>query len=304
MTLNVAVTGAQGFIGRHFCARLSSSGMGCVELSRESLVGGELERRLRGCDVVVHLAARAHVLRESASSPVAEYHAANVLLTQRVAGAAAAAGVRRLVFVSSAGVLGQVSPPGGFDDSHPPNPYDAYTRSKLEAEKSVLLAQATGLQTVIVRPTLVYGPGARGNFDRLLAAVRAGWPLPLGGIDARRSMIGVRNLTDLLLQASVCADAAGCTMLAADAEPVTVGEFIRAIAAAAQVKERVFSIPNPLLQFALALVGRRADVARLTQPFEIHAGEARQRLGWVPAYSMSDELAWTMRFPARRQEEI
>ena len=299
MTLNIAVTGAQGFIGQHFCASLLSAGMGCVELSRESLADGELERRLHGCEVVVHLAARAHVLREYASSPAAEFYSANVTLTQRVARAAVAAGVGRLVFVSSAGVLGQVSPPGGFDDAHLPNPYDSYTRSKLEAEQSVLEAQSSGLETVIVRPPLVYGPGARGNFDRLLAAVLAGWPLPVGGIHARRSMIGVRNLSDFLLRTSVCPEAVGQTLLVADNEPVTVGEFVRAIAVAAHRSTRVISVPNPLLRLALAAIGKGADVARLTQPFEIRAVQARTRLGWVPPHSMHDELAWTLRVAVR-----
>ena len=205
------------------------------------------------------------------------------------------AGVRRLVFVSSAGVLGQISPPGGFDDSHLPNPYDSYTRSKLEAEHSVLDAQSTGLEVAIVRPVLVYGPGARGNFDRLLAAVLAGWPLPVGGISARRSMIGVRNLTDLLLRTSICPEAVGRTVLAADDKAVTVGEFVREIAAAAHRRARVISVPSPLLHLALAALGKKADIARLTQPFETHAVDARTRLGWVQTHTMRDELAWTLR---------
>jgi len=290
----IAVTGAQGFIGRHLCALISRSELKYVALSRQSLSAGGLTQELSGCSAVIHLAARAHVLHESASSADVEFRAANVTLTQRVAEAARSAGVRRFVFVSSAGVLGPASPADGFDDTSPPRPHDAYTRSKLEAERWLTEEFSAALDVTIVRPPLVYGPGARGNFDRLLRAVLSGWPLPVGAIDARRSMVGVRNLSDLLLRAATSPRVAGACMLVADEEMMTVGEFACAIAESAGRKPRIVAVPLQVLKLGFAAVGRRADFVRLTQPFVLRAVQARRLLSWVPPYRMRDELDWTV----------
>lgn len=290
----IAVTGASGFIGRHLCAAAASAGIACVALGRESLRAGVLEPAIEGCDAVLHLAGRAHVLHETSNSPEAEFREVNVTLTKRVAAAARDVGVGRFVYVSSAGVLGQVSPPEGLDDTSPPQPYDAYTRSKLEAERLLAGELPGSVPFTIVRPPLVYGPGARGNFERLVRAVLAGWPLPVGGLRARRSMVGVRNLVDLLLRASLDAGAEGATMLVADRELVTAGEFVRAVAHAAQRRPRILDVPAPVLKVGLRLIGRGPDVARLMQPFVLRPSAVQHRLGWSPPHSFHEELDWTL----------
>ena len=290
----IAVTGAHGFVGRHLCAHIADSACGYVALSRESLSADALPQQLSGCGAVIHLAARAHVLRESSGSPDDEFHEANVALTVRVAAAARTAGVRRFVFVSSAGVLGCESPAEGLDDASSARPHDAYTRSKLEAEQRLTAQFSGSLEVTIVRPPLVYGPGARGNFDRLLRAVLSGWPLPLGSIEARRSMIGVRNLTDLLLRAATRPGVEGTCMLVADSEPATISEFAHAIARSAGCNARILPVPVPLLEAALAAAGRRADFLRLTRPFVLRPVVARRVLSWAPPHAMSDELDWTI----------
>lgn len=290
----LAVTGASGFIGRHLCATAASAGITCVALGRDSLRAGAIEPAIEGCDAVLHLAGRAHVLRETSDAPDAEFRHVNVTLTRQVAIAARNVGVGRFLFVSSAGVLGQVSPPEGLDDLSPPRPYDSYTRSKLEAEQLLASELRDSIPLTIVRPPLVYGPGARGNFERLVRAVRAGWPLPVGGLSARRSMVGVRNLVDLLLTAAIGDGAEGATMLVADRELVTVGEFVRAVARAAQCTPRILDVPAPLLKAGLRALGRGADLARLSQPFVLRPSEALCRLGWSPQRSLHEELDWAL----------
>jgi len=290
----IAVTGASGFIGRHLCAAAASGGVTCVALGRDSLRAGAIEPAIEGCDALLHLAGRAHVLRERSDSPEDEFRKVNVTLTGQVAAAARNVGVGRFVFVSSAGVLGQVSPPEGLDDQSPPQPYDAYTRSKLEAEQLLATGLGGAIPLTIVRPPLVYGPGARGNFERLVRAVLAGWPLPVGGLRARRSMVGVRNLVDLLLRAALGAGAEGATMLVADRELVTVGEFVRAVAHAAQRKPRIIDLPEPVLNAGLRAIGRSPDMARLAHPFVLRPSEAQRRLGWLPPRSLQEELHWTL----------
>ena len=212
----VAVTGASGFIGREFVRSTRALARTVVPLGRADL-GTDLESRLRGCESVVHLAARAHVLDSGAAADAAGFERSNVDLTRQVANAALAAGVRRLVFVSSAGVLGRASPPDGFSDYSPVAPHDAYTRSKLAAEDMLQREFARALEVVIVRPPLVYGPHAPGNFARLLGLVRRGWPLPFGALHAPRSMVGLRNLCDVLRVATAHPQAPGLRMLVADA---------------------------------------------------------------------------------------
>jgi UDP-glucose 4-epimerase len=289
----IAVTGANGFIGRHFCAIAAARGHEVRRIGREVFAQSD-PTALQRVDALVHLAARAHQLNERASDPELAFRAANVDLTERIAVLARRAGIRQFVFISSAGVLGRSSPAEGFNDSSPVQPHDAYTRSKLQAE-DLLRAQFAGdMDIAIVRPPLVYGPGAPGNFQRLLGAAASGWPLPVGALVAPRSLIGVRNLCDLTIRA--CADPVSgeVTMLAADAETASVAELVTLVAESFGRGPRLVNLPVGLLRTGLRLAGREADIARLTEPFVLRGTVARERFGWTPAGTLRNELKWAL----------
>jgi nucleoside-diphosphate-sugar epimerase len=289
----IAVTGATGFIGRQLIQHIEAAGHVALPLSRplDPAVGWVIPP---GADTLVHLAGRAHVIRESAADPVHAFYDSNVALTRNLANAASRAGVHRFVFISSAGVLGDASPPGGFNDDSPPRPYDAYSQSKWEAEELLRTMKPLGLETVIIRPPLVYGPGARGNFARLRRAVESGWPLPVGGLRSPRSMVGLRNLCDLIFTAALDARAADSTMLVADNETVSIAELVSMLCLLAGRQPRTFRVPGPVLASLLRLVGRGADVARLTHSLEVRPQRVLDLLGWRPPYSLAQELRWTM----------
>ncbi len=290
----IAVTGARGFIGRHLCAIAASRGHEVRTIGRE-VFAQPVPTALQGVDAVVHLAARAHQVHEHASDPESAFRAANVDLTRQVAVLACRAGIRRFVFISSAGVLGRSSPAEGFDDHSPERPHDEYTRSKLQAEDLLRGRFASDMDIAIVRPPLVYGPGAPGNFQRLLQAAASGWPLPVGALVAPRSLIGVRNLCDLIILACTGFLEGEATMLAADAETASVAELVALVAEALGRGPRLINLPLGVLRVVLRLAGREADVARLTEPFVLRGTVARERFGWTPSGTLQNELAWTLR---------
>jgi UDP-glucose 4-epimerase len=289
----IAITGASGFIGRAFVAHVASCGHRAVPLFRQDLES-ELQSKLESVDVIVHLAGRAHVLHESAADPAQAFHAANVQLTEIVLQAAIAAKVGRFVLMSSAGVLGNVTSEAGVDDDASSVPYDHYSRSKLVAEHAVRAIAAKRIETVILRPPMVYGPGARGNFARIMRAVSRGWPLPVGALHAPRSMIGLRNLCDISLRASLDARAANATFLVGDEQVVSVRELAVALGCALGKRPTMLSVPVPLLSMALKLIGKNSDVPRLTAPFVIHANRVSEVLGWKPPFTLDQEIAWTI----------
>jgi nucleoside-diphosphate-sugar epimerase len=290
----IAVTGASGFLGRHLCPELISAGNEVIEISRANLASEALCPMLEGADVVVHLAARAHVLSETSADPRAEFWKSNVHLTQSMAHAAKSAGVRRFVFVSSAGVLGSRSPPGGFEDDSIPCPHDAYTASKLEAEAWLNAEIGADMQLAIVRPPLIYGPGAKGNFMRLLRLALKGWPLPIGSFRAQRSMIGVRNAVDLIRVIATDRRVPRATLLAADRETMSVSELFSAVARYAGRKPWLAPVPPVLIRSLLGLTGRRSDIVRLTDPFVLRPTVAHSQFGWMPPHLLQDELQRTV----------
>jgi UDP-glucose 4-epimerase len=196
--------------------------------------------------------------------------------------------------MSSAGVLGRSSPPEGFSDASPPAPHDAYTRSKLAAEELLRTHYAESLDTVIIRPPLVYGPGAKGSFSRVMKLASSGWALPLGAMTAPRSLISVRNLGDLLLHVVRAAEVRGLCLLAADTETTNVAELVRFLRAAGGRPPRLLNVPPALVAAALVLAGRRRDVPGLCMPFVVRASAALAELGWVPPHRLQDEILWTV----------
>lgn len=293
------VTGASGFVGAALCQALLARDVPFVPCVRKlgaahmpgptAFETGDLfgpvdwMPALAGCSVVVHLAARVHMMQEQAADPEAVYQAMNVDATMRLAEQAAEQGVRRFIFVSSVKVNGERTLGRPFRADDPPAPEDAYGRSKLAAELALQSwATRTGTELVIVRPPLVYGPGVRANFLRLMQLVKSGVPLPLGGIRNRRSMVALDNLVDFLLLCATHPSAAGATWMVSDNRDLSLPELITLIATAMCRPARLLPVPAGLLAAGAALLGRRAAAGRLLDSLQVDVRPALERLGWTP----------------------
>lgn len=320
--MKVLVTGANGFVGRALTVALDAAGHS-VRGARRQIVVGEMRdghcewvevgdiratpdwrQALAGIDTVVHLAARAHVLRDDFQEPIAEYRRVNVVASATLARAAAAAGARRLVFLSSIGVNGNATMERAYSERDVPNPHDAYATSKWEAELALAaVARDTGMELVIVRSPLVYGPGVRANFLRLLKLVDLRLPLPFASVANRRSVIYLGNLADALLRCVEHAAAAGQTFLVSDGEDVSTPELIRRIAAALGVRANLRPFPASWLRWLAAAVGRQEEAVRLLNSLTVDPGHIRRRLGWTPPVSMGEGLRRTAEWYRQARQE-
>ena len=299
----VLVTGASGFIGRAACTAFAKRGwqVRAAVRDRATIEGaqavlGSLEQGwpVDDVDVVVHLAGIAHQLHGKAAEST--YHALNCEATERLASAAIRAGVRRFVFMSSIKVNGERTPiDRPFHASDTPQPEDRYARSKRDAER-VLAGLSGKMEVVVVRPPLVYGPGVRANFLRLVRLVDRSLPLPLGAIRNRRSLIYVGNLADLIVAAASAPAAAGRTLLAADGEDLSTPQLVSEIARALGTPARLIGVPVGLLRLGGALTGKRAEIGRLVDSLVVDASETRERLGWRPPFSVREGIADTVRW--------
>jgi nucleoside-diphosphate-sugar epimerase len=315
------VTGANGFIGRHLVSTLGQRGFPVVQTVRTHAGTGEStggifavgdvgpgttwDSALNRVNVVVHLAARVHVLNDSAPDPLHEFRAANVAGTERLAWSAAAKGARRFVYLSSAGVNGPRSGVQAFTEQDSPRPYDAYTVSKWEAEEALrAIAGETGLEVVILRPPLVYGPDNPGNFLRLLGLISSGWPLPLRALNNRRSLIFVGNLVDAIIHCALDPAAAGQTYLVKDGEDVSTPELIRRLAALMELPPRLVYFPPFLLRWAAKMAGKTPDLDRLMGSFIVDDSKIRVTLGWRPPYSLASGLRETIAWYRRKQRNV
>ncbi len=257
----------------------------------------DLQDSLSVATVVVHLAARAHVMRESVPDPLQEFRRVNSHGTKSLALAAAAAGVRRLVFVSTVKVHGESTSGNPFDDSSPSNPEDPYAISKWEAEEALRAVETkSGLEVVIVRPPLVYGPGVRGNFLRLIKLVDRALPLPWPKRTNRRSMIGVDNLADFLVQCVDHPNAAGQSFLVKDSKDISTRELMSRLARLLDRPLRLFPVPEPLIRLAARLALKGNAVSRLLDSLVIDSSQAQGLLGWTPPMTLDDGLAMTARW--------
>ncbi|MEX0729474.1 MAG: NAD-dependent epimerase/dehydratase family protein [Aquisalimonadaceae bacterium] len=310
---NLLVTGGTGFVGGALLHRLAmipglrvraaTRGRAChlpaaVEVVQVGDLSPDTDWRsaVFGADVVVHVAARVHVMDEVAADPLAEFRRVNVSGTLRLASEAADAGVRRLVFISSIKVNGERTSPGQpFRSEDVPSPMDPYAHSKLEAERGLAdVARQTGLEVVIVRPPLVYGFGVKANFERLMKLVYRGVPLPLGSVRNSRSMIGLDNLVDLLVRCVDAPEAAGQTFLVSDGRDLSTPELIRLIAAAMGRSPRLLPVPVAVLRLAGALTGKGAEVERLCGSLQVDSSETRRVLGWEPPVSVEEAVRRTV----------
>ncbi len=303
--MKTLVTGASGFVGAAVVPELLRRGHAVRTAARRATTHGDSvllpdigpdtdwRAALAGCDAVVHLAARVHVMRDEAADPLAAYRHVNTAGTLALAEQAAASGARVFVFASTVKVLGEASPRGRpFTDVDPPAPVDPYAVSKAEAERGLAdIAVRTGMRVAVLRPPLVYGPGVGANFLRLLRTVARGMPLPLGAIDNRRSLVYVGNLAAAVGFCLEREEARG-TFLVSDGEDLATPELVRRIAAALGRRPRLVPVPPGLLRGAGTLLGKGAEIERLLGDLAV-APTGLARLGWKPPFTADEALRET-----------
>ena len=319
MTDRVLITGADGFVGNAVCRRLLESGLtpraglrnaslwpalreATAGLDEFAVIGDlganpDLRSALEDVSAVVHLAARVHVMNDTALNPLHEFQRINVGGTAAVARAAAAEGVRRFVFVSTVKVNGESTAGRPFTEGDLPAPQDPYAVSKWEAEEALRCVSAeTGLEVAIIRPPLVYGPGVRANFLCLMRMVERGLPLPLPDTNNRRSLIGVENLADCLVRCVMHPGAANHTFMVSDGQDVSTHELVVRLAPLLGRSARFLPVPESVLRLAARLVGKRSALDRLLSSLEIDSRKVRRTLEWEPPVTLGCGLEATARW--------
>ncbi len=308
---NVLVTGANGFIGKALCRRMLAEGWnvrGAIRSSAKKAIlpqgvdgveVGTIDSKtdwrpaLEGIDAVVHLVARVHVMDDSTADPITAYRKINVAATKHIAQIAESLKVRRFVYVSSIKVNGEGrADPYTAEDQ--PAPVDPYGISKFEAEKELhRIAGNTGLEVVILRPPLVYGPEVKANFLKLIKIVDRGIPLPLARVKNRRSMIYLKNLVDAILLCTIHPEAAGNTFLISDGKGISTPELIQKISFALGKSSRLFPVPLDILRLLAKMTGRSKTVGRLLDSLSVDTSKIQSELGWGPPFSMEEGLKET-----------
>jgi len=301
----VLITGASGFVGAALMQRLTIEGRHAYAAIRTVAPNARLAPDLsadanwlpllQGIDVVVHTAARVHIMNDKAADPLAAFRETNVAGTLALARQAAETGVRRFIFISSIKVNGEeTAPDTAFSAADIPAPIDAYGISKAEAEAGLQqIARDTGMQVVIIRPPLVYGPGVKANFQSMMRWLQRGIPLPFGSIQNKRSLVALDNLVDLI---TICIDhpaAANQIFLAADGDDMSTPELLRRVAAALGTTAKLFPVPTSMLTGAAHLIGKPAIAQRLCSSLQVDISAARQLLGWQPPLTVDEGLRQT-----------
>lgn len=306
--MKILVTGASGFVGHALCNQAVEQGLTVRAAKRlcsgtdeliESVAIGDIDgntdwsEALRGCGAVLHLAARVHIMSDTAIAPLAEFRKVNVDGTLNLARQAAKAGVGRFVFVSSIKVNGegtQLGQPFTADDVAAPK--DAYGISKAEAEEGLReLSEETGIEVVIIRPPLVYGPGVKGNLSSIIRWLSNGWLLPLGAVTRnRRSFVALDNLIDLILTCVEHPQAVNQTFLVSDGEDLSTAELLLRMGKALNRPARLASVPAGLLDFAARLLGKRDVSQRLLGSLQIDINRTCELLNWKPPVSVNEGM--------------
>jgi len=317
----VLVTGATGFVGRHLCESLVSSGYVVTGTTRslenrsspenyELRIAGDFGTEidwgpiLRDTDYVVHLAARVHVMLEDAEDPLTEFRRVNSWGSMELAESAVIAGVRRLIYVSTVKVLGEKTEGRPFSHTDSAAPCDPYAISKFEAEESLRrIAIEKGPEIVILRPPLIYGPGVGGNFLRILDLVARGIPLPLGLIRNVRSMLSVSNLCDVIQISLEHPDAAGSTFLVADGADISTPRLFRMIGELMDKSVRLLPVPEYLLRLGGNIFRRANEVARLCDSLQVDIEHTRNVLNWSPQTSLEDGMRAVVRWYLRKEHQ-
>lgn len=307
------ITGASGFVGRAVCRKALDLGFSVRGSHRSpdsaGLVPARVEkfqipsidrttdwsRALTGVSVVVHLAARVHVARNTDSDSLATYREANTVGTERLARMAVALGVRRFVYVSTIKVNGERTLNAPFTEADVPRPEDSYAISKWESEQVLhRIGNESSIEIVILRPPLVYGRGVGANFIRLLRLVQRRIPLPFASVSNHRSLIYVENLADAILTSATHPRATGQTFLVSDGQDISTPDLMRRIAEVMHLPSRIFQCPPNLLRALASILGKSADVGRLLDSLSMDSSRFRSEIGWIPKYTLSQGLGETI----------
>jgi nucleoside-diphosphate-sugar epimerase len=310
--VKILLTGAGGFVGTAVRKRLGLGQYTLVSVSRKPIHGEVLglgdmgpdtdwTALVSGCDVVIHLAARVHVMNEHASDPYAEYFRVNVRGTRKLAEQAAAAGVKRLIFMSSIKVNGEKTLPGRpFTENDIPAPKDPYGLSKYEAELAIQdVAKSTSMDYVIIRSPLIYGRGVKANFQAMMNWLARGLPLPLKGMNQnRRSIVGLSNLVDLIVTCLDHKNASNEVFLISDGEDVSTASLLKRLGVALEKPAKLFYVPDLCLRIASFLFRKQAIYQRLCESLQVDIGKTKKLLDWVPPYSLEDEMKATFTDPS------
>ena len=306
--MKILVTGVSGFVGQSLIRELKLKNIRFVGIVRElplSNIDGVIEvsdfsipdiwqKPLANCDVVIHLAARVHVMREVTESPLKAFLDVNLKGTLSLAEAAAKAGVKRFIYVSSIKVNGESTTNKKFIETDIPNPLDPYAISKWEAEKALRKIELeTGMEVVILRPPLIYGPGVKANFASLLKLVDKGLPLPLLAIKNRRSLIFLDNFVDAVITCITHPNAAGKTYLVSDGEDVTMAQLVKKIAVSLNKPSYLFYFPLIVIRLFAKLIGKSSSINRLTESLVIDSSRIRKELDWQPPFGIDQGLKIT-----------
>ncbi len=312
--MKILVTGANGFVGLPLSQHLISAGHQVVGVIRSNHLLTTINPRMHsyaigdiseitdwqdcldGVECIIHLANRAHVIDEQSSNPFALYRKVNTEGTLNLARQAVAAGVKRFIFISSIKVNGESTLPGQAltpVDQH--IPFDPYGLSKYEAELGLkLIAEQTCLEVVIIRPPLIYGPGVKANFLKMMQWVEKGIPLPLGAIQNQRSLLGVDNLINFIELCMTHPDAVGQIFLVSDDHDVSTTELLKEIAFAMNRPLRLLSIPQSFIEKILIFLGQKHISERLCGSLQLDIGLAKTRLSWMPPHTFQDQLNKTV----------
>lgn len=307
--VSILVTGASGFVGRLLCAELFQQGFAIRTAVRskniqiddfELAVTGSIDSNtdwtaaLRDVDVVIHLAARVHVMTERSANPLAEFRKVNVEGTRRLAESAARVGVKRFVYVSSVKVNGEQTT-SSFSELDEPKPQDAYGISKFEAEQVLYKVSAeTGMEAVIVRPPLVYGADVKGNFAQMIKVLAKGFPLPLASVKNLRSLIYVENLVDALILCATHPNAAGQTYLVSDGQDISTPDLLRKLSNAMGKPAKLLPCSPIFIRLAGRLFGKSDQIDKLVGSLQVDSSKIRRELGWKPPFTLDEGLKATV----------
>ncbi len=314
----VLVTGANGFIGHHLCQALHANSDSVRAVVRRA---GNIDKRfdeyvvdtidkatswknaLKNIDCVVHLAARVHIMNDTSADPIEAFRSVNTYGTLNLARQAAEQGVKRFIYISSIKVNGENTVSGkSFSADDIPNPSDPYGVSKYEAEQQLMiLAENSGIEVVIIRPPLVYGPGVRGNFLRMMEWLDKGIPLPLGAVRNKRSVVGVENLVNLILTCLSHKAAANQVFLVSDRDVLSTTELMQKTARALGRPARLLPVPQWVLELAMKLLGKRSLSQRLCGSLQVDINKTKELLDWAPPYKFEDGLHKTVEWYTNQQ---
>ena len=307
-SVKILITGATGFVGEAVARQLNiQKGIQVIAAVRKKVMNlpSNIEQvmvddlsattdyadRFADIDVVIHAAARVHVMQDDASDPLAEFRKVNVEGTLNLARQAAASGVKRFIFISSIKVNGEATNESPFTPDDTITTKDPYGKSKWEAEQGLFkLAETTGMEVVVIRPPLIYGPGVKANFMKMMQAMQKGLPLPLGAVQNQRSLVALDNLVSFIV---CCVDhpkAANEVFLIADGEDVSTTELLRKIAKAFGKKAMLLPVPVGLMMFVAKLIGKADVASRLFGSLQVDSSKARELLGWKPVITMDEQL--------------